>query len=140
MIGIDTSFLVAFELAEHPKHDLARTFALERYKEGFALAPQVLTEFLHIVTDERRFQNPLSMPAAVTLAERWRDAVEVCLTPAGQEACTVFTSLLSEYRLGRKRLLDTMLAATYLAAEVRIVVTLDARDFARFTGFAPIVL
>ncbi|TVR85887.1 MAG: hypothetical protein EA428_15140, partial [Spirochaetaceae bacterium] len=108
MIGLDTSFLVAFEIAEHPKHGRARTFALERYKEGFALAPQVLTEFLHIVTDERRFERPLPMSGAVALAERWRDAVEVCLTPPGQEACTLFTSLLLEYRLGRKRLLNTM--------------------------------
>jgi predicted nucleic acid-binding protein len=36
--------------------------------------------------------------------------------------------------------LDAMLAATYLAAGVHVIATLDSRDFARFVGFAPIVV
>ena len=139
MIGIDTSFLVAYEIVEHPKHHMARGFASARFGEGFALAPQVFPEFIHIITDERRLERPVSMPQALELAEKWRNAVEVRLTPPTQEACSLFTVLMARHRLGRKRLLDTMLAATYLTAGVHTVVTLDVRDFALFSGFAPIV-
>lgn len=140
MIGVDTSFLVAYEIAEHPKHQKARHFAAARCREGFALAPQVLPEFIHIVTDERRFERPVPMPRALELTEKWRDAVEVRLVSPTQEACSVFTTLMARHRLGRKRLLDTMLTATYLAAGVHTVVTIDVRDFAVFSGFAPIIL
>lgn len=140
MIGIDTSFLVAYEVAEHPKHHKARDFAAARCGEGFALAPQVLPEFIHIITDERRLERPVPMSQALELTEKWRDAVEVRLIPPTQEACLLFTALMAQHRLGRKRLLDTLLSATYLTAGVHTVVTLDVRDFAMFAGFAPIIL
>ena len=40
-----------------------------------------------------------------------------------------------ESRLGRKRLLDTMLAATYFTHGVRDIVTSDARDYSVFGVF-----
>ena len=76
MIGIDTSFLVAFEDSSHQLHPAARSVA-ERYAaETFALAPQVLTEFVHVVTDPRRFEHPLTMNEALERASKWWDARE----------------------------------------------------------------
>ncbi|EFI35596.1 hypothetical protein Dthio_PD3024 [Desulfonatronospira thiodismutans ASO3-1] len=46
MTGIDTSFMVAFEIAEHPQCQEARNFAASNSDLGFALAPQVLSEFM----------------------------------------------------------------------------------------------
>lgn len=71
--GLDTSFLVAVEVAGHPGHAEARSF-LNRVldgEEGIALAPQVLAEFIHVVTDARRFQRPLTVAQARERAERW---------------------------------------------------------------------
>lgn len=64
--GLDTGFLIAFEVQEHPDHPAARTTLSKLIAAGdkLALAPQVLAEFLHIVTDARRFQAPLTMPQA----------------------------------------------------------------------------
>ena len=140
MIGIDTSFLVAFEIAEHPKHNVARSFARERASEGFALGTQVLTEFCHVVTDPKRFERPLSIAQATHCAHRWVTAREITIVPSREAAVMTFVGLMQTYALGRTRLLDTMLAATYIAAEVHTIVTIDARDFARFAGFAPLVL
>jgi hypothetical protein len=36
-----------------------------------AVAPQVLAEFIHVVTDPRRFAQPLDMNAARHVAEQW---------------------------------------------------------------------
>ena len=58
MHGIDTGFLIAFEVQEHPDHPAARTTLSKLIAAGdkLALAPQVLAEFLNIVTDARRFR------------------------------------------------------------------------------------
>lgn len=140
MIGLDTSFIVAFEIAEHARHDAARRFAADRQEEGFALAAQVLTEFCHVVTDPRRFEAPLSMADAIDAAGRWWHSREVVIVNADEDAGERYLSLLAEHRLGRKRLLDTMLAATYLSADVRVIATLDARDFGLFSELAPVVV
>lgn len=41
-----------------------------------------------------------------------------------------------EHALGRKRLLDTLLGATYLSNQVRSLVTTNARDFRIFDKFS----
>jgi len=140
VIGIDTSFIVAYEIAEHAKHAAARLFASERHAEGFAVAAQVLTEFCHVVTDPRRFKRPLSMQEAVRTSRRWWRGREVTVADSGESAGERFLNFIGTHRLGRNRLPDTMLAATYLAAGVHVIVTLDARDFGRFAEFAPIVV
>ena len=140
MIGLDTSVLVAFEIEEHEKHARVRAFAAERRSEGFAIAAQVLSEFCHIVTDPKRFARPMTMPRALDAARAWWGSREVTVVDAGEPAGARFLTFMADHHLGRERLLDTMLAATYLAAGVHVIATLDARDFALFGGCAPIVL
>ena len=87
--GIDTSFLVAVELASHPRHaDTSQTRqSLNQSGDQFALTPFVLAEFVHIVTDQRRCTNPLTMDVVVTRAEQPRNAAEtVQLFPAALRA------------------------------------------------------
>ncbi len=137
MIGLDTSFLVAVAVREHPLH-MAAWAVFERDVRGHAgsvaLAPQVLAEFAHVVTDPRRFERPLSMGEALAIAERWWTARETRQVEAGADAVALFLDWMARHRLGRKRLLDTLLAATYVAAGVRRIATSDWRDFATFDG------
>ena len=74
MIGIDTTFLIQLEIRESESHaaalEVLRDRILGRDREA-ALARQVLTEFLHIATDPRRFESPLSMDQAVRKARFW---------------------------------------------------------------------
>ena len=67
MIGLDTSFLVALAISEHPRHnqaqDVLRTEVVEA-EETLAVTPQVLAEYMHAVTDPRRFRVPISMGCA----------------------------------------------------------------------------
>ena len=60
--GLDTSFLVAVEVAEHAEHGAAGETLSTLLAAGdrIALAPQVLAEFIHVVTDPRRFIRLLS--------------------------------------------------------------------------------
>ena len=138
MVGVDTGFLVAVTVREHPAHAAAwRWFVDEvRGRDGaMALAPQVLAEYAHVVTDPRRFERPLSMEEALAVASRWWQARECRQVAADGDAVALFLDWLAEHRLGRKRLLDTLLAASYRAAGVSRLVTTDGCDFGVFGGF-----
>jgi predicted nucleic acid-binding protein len=137
MHGIDTGFLVAAEVAEHPQHALARAklAAFVAAGDTFAIAPQVLAEFIHIITDPRRFTSPLNMPNAFDLAQRWWTASEVMPVFPNEPATQQFLAWLRRYALGRKRLLDTLLASTYRQAGVQSILTTNASDFGVFGCF-----
>ena len=129
--GIDTDFLVAAEVIDHPFHEKADELLRTLLDDGhdFALAPQTLAEFIHVVTDERRMPRPLTMADAIARAEGWWLAAEVIHVFPGGRTVAEFVDWLRQHRLGRKRLLDTMLAATFRNAGVRRVITNNARDF-----------
>ncbi len=112
--GIDTGFLVAAETLEHGDHHAARDLAARLLASGdrMALAPQVISEFLHVVTDPRRFSTPYDMRTARSVAERWWTARETVRVFPDEAASQQFFVWMERYRFGRKRLLDTLLAAT----------------------------
>lgn len=138
MIGADSSFLVGLAVREHPAH--SRCWGLfEREILGgtatMALAAQVLAEFCHVVTDPRRFARPLEMHEALELCERWWDAQECRPVDVDPEVGALFLAWMHEHGLGRKRLLDTLLAATYHRAGVERLASTDWRDFAVYGVF-----
>lgn len=143
MIGVDTSFLVGLSIREHPAHPRCwELFESEiRGREAsVGLSSQVLTEFAHVVTDPRRFSRPLSMPQALEIVQDWWQAMECRPVTPSAEAVSVFLDWMSRYRLGRKRLLDTMLAASYHSAGIRRIATTNWRDFRTFAVFELIEL
>jgi predicted nucleic acid-binding protein len=120
--GIDTGFLVAAEVVEHPDHHAARTKLAGFVGAGdvLVIVPQVLAEFIHVVTDARLFKNPLDMDSARDLAEKWWTAREVEQLSTGAGAVGRFFAWHRTHGLGRKRILDTMLAATYWDAGIGV--------------------
>src|SRR5205807_8409245 len=100
-----------------------------------AIAPQVLAEFIHIVTDPRRFTKPLLIPTARQLAEQWWTAREVVRVFPDETATRQFLDWLQRFSLGRKRLLDTLLAATYRQAGIQSLLTTNQADFLVFGVF-----
>lgn len=102
----------------------------------FALTPQILAEFIHVVTDSRRFSSPLNLEQAVERAEIWWNAAEVVHVFPSAESTLLFLSWLEEHQLGRKRLLDTMLASTLQTGGVTSILTLNRDDFNVFGNFS----
>jgi predicted nucleic acid-binding protein len=135
--GLDTGFLVAAEVAEHADHTAAReTLArLIAASDQIAIAPQLLAEFIHVVTDPRRFAKPLDMAAARDVAEQWWTARDTVRVFPDNGATRQFLSWLQQFSLGRKRLLDTLLAATYLQAGIQSLLTTNPADFGVFGVF-----
>jgi predicted nucleic acid-binding protein len=135
--GLDTGFLVAAEVVEHTENSAARETLTRLLSAGdlIAIAPQVLAEFVHIITDPRRFTQPLDMDAARQLAEQWWTAREVLRVYPDDGATRQFLAWLQQFALGRKRLLDTLLAATYRQAGIQSLLTTNPADFGVFGAF-----
>ena len=98
-----------------------------------------LAEFIHVVTDPRRFTQPLEIGEARRLAGQWWTARDVDQVFPDEAAVRQFFAWLEQHRLGRKRLLDTFLAATYRVANIASILTTDPHDFTVLGGFTCIV-
>ena len=135
--GMDTTFLVEAEVAGHPHHRWARTTlrALLTRGDTLAIAPQVLAEFTHVVTDAKRFSQPLTMEQALARSELWWHGREVVHVFPNDDSCRLFLQWMRDHKLGRKRLLDTSLASTYFAHGIRSILSSNARDYTVFGCF-----
>jgi predicted nucleic acid-binding protein len=136
--GMDTGFLVALENESHTQHfDARATVArLLAANDRIAIAPQVLAEFLHVATDVRRFSRALDMDVAREIARNWWGAEEVVQVFPSNDVVVQFLTWHAHHSLGRKRLLDTLLAATYFRANVRSILTTNEADFRIFGAFS----
>lgn len=137
MIGIDTNILVAFVIPEHPDHGKVRERIDQFQREGrrLAVTSGILAEFVHVVTDPRRFENPLTMTEALTWATFWSEAEEFVIVSTDRIAHEQWLLWLGQHHLGRKRLLDTLIAATWWAVGIREILTLNPADFTVFDAF-----
>jgi predicted nucleic acid-binding protein len=133
--GADTTFLVVLEIREAAGRLRAQEFLSRRIVEAgepLALAPRILAEFVHIVTDPCSFQRHLAMEEELRKADLWWNAEEVRQVSPGTGAVALFNHWMFRYRLGRKRMLDTLLAATYADAGVRRIISTNVRDYQTF--------
>ena len=134
-LGIDTDVLVSWIMDGAPRHEEAsRIIRFEVLERGGSLAitPSVVHEFLHVVTDPKRFASSLSMEEALERAWAIWDSEEVLRVLPGPEVLPRTMELLASFQLGRKRILDTALAATLELAGVRRLATFNPGDFKIF--------
>ncbi len=124
-----------------PRHEAARQFLAEIVENGHQLgiAVQTLHEQIHICTDSRRFEKPLSMDEAIGYSRSLWDAFEVVRLLPSAAVFHRTLELLSTLKLGRKRILDTALAATFEACSVERLATFNDKDFEIF-GFLDVVV
>jgi predicted nucleic acid-binding protein len=134
-LALDTDVLVNWLIRGSPFHRRARRLVeneVRRRSGSIGLVPQVLHEFLHVATDPKRFERPLSMPQAIALARELWDAQEVVRIIPQPTVMHRTLELLSTLSLGRKRILDTVLAATLEASGVTRLATFNGGDFRIF--------
>ncbi len=134
MPGLDCNVLVQLALADHPANaaTLAAAQAETQRERRLVFPPLVVTEFLHVVTDARRFDPPLTMTEALDWIEDLLANPTVGLLEPSQESLRQMLRWMRQFNLGRKRILDTYLAAVLHTAGVRRLLTSNPTDFAVF--------
>ena len=132
--GLDCNILVQLAMADHPLHPQSlRAFERAIGAAGDCkLVPLVATEFLHVVTNGRRFDNPLDMAAALDWLNVLLARSEIEVLETGAVDLQLTQAWLLKFHLGRKRILDTLLAATLHRHGVRRLLTSNPDDFRVF--------
>jgi predicted nucleic acid-binding protein len=135
--GIDTDYLVALEIRDHIYHEAADLLLGQLLDSGhdFAVAPQTLAEFIHVVTDPRRMRDPLEMGEAIQRAESWWESKEVVRLFPNDRSVGEWLLMLDRHRLGRRRLLDTLLAATFSSHGIKKLITNNGSDYEVLDAF-----
>ncbi len=134
VIALDADVLVHWAMDGASHHQVVRRYVKRQVarRERLGIAAQTVYEVVHVVTDPRRFEHPLSMPAALMLMRELMRAAEVVPLVANAWQAARTLELLETFGLGRKRILDTALVATLEANGVNRIATFNRADFAVF--------
>jgi len=137
MTGLDSNILVQLAVAQHPRNgDTTALFQTEVQRgEIFALPSLVATEFLHIVTDGRRFNPPMTQIVALDWIEGFLTLPEIKTVESNEASLQLTLRWMRLFQLGRKRILDTHLAAILYTHGITRLLTSNAGDFAIFPVF-----
>jgi len=96
------------------------------------VTPSILHEFVHIVTDGRRFDPPVTMVQAIMLARLYLGRNNVDCVSTNESILLEAFDLMEHYNLGRKRIADTLFAATLMHFGIRELITCNPDDFRLF--------
>ena len=134
MIGLDCNILVQLAFADHPAHAKTVVAVQNETQAGvkLVLPSLVINEFLHVSTDDKRFAPPLAMSDALDWVEELFKNSAVRLVEANQAAMDQTIRWMRQFKLGRKRILDTHLAAILYANGVERLLTSNPADFTIF--------
>ena len=137
MTGLDSNILVQLALQDHPANvaTIAAVQAETQRGNRLVFPSLVIDEFLHVTTDARRFSPPLTMLEALDWVENFADNPAVSLLEPTPETFRQTLRWLREFNLGRKRILDTQLAAVLHTGGVRRLLTSNPADFTVFGVF-----
>lgn len=133
--GLDTNVLVLAHLPAMAGHRNVNRFLAtlaRRERTRLAVTPLVLHELTHVITDARRFDPPVAMSEAVALARSYLGRSNVDCLDVTEGAVALALDLLDRHHLGRKRIADALLAATYRVNGVVTLLTCNTDDFSVF--------
>ena len=138
MIGIDTCFLIDLYWRDSPRNKNARAlFSQIANNESVKLAVyyNCFNEFLHVITDSKRFENPFSVTEAISVIDYWCDIDRVAVLYPDDTSFKRTLAWMNMYKLGRNRVNDTQMASCYLTNGVSSIITANPKDFEIFESF-----
>ena len=138
MIGIDTCFLIDLYWEDSPRNKNARVlFSKIANNESVKVAVyyNCFNEFLHVITDSKRFENPLSVSEAIAVIDYWCDIDRVTVLYPDDTSFKRTLAWMNRYQLGRNRVNDTQMASCYLTSGVSTIITANPKDFEIFESF-----
>lgn len=132
MIGIDTTFLIDLEIVDSPRHQAALKLFnkwLSEKHSVLAIYNQTFLEFQHVITDSKRFNSPLTMENAIERSWFWIDQERIKIIYPTESSLKRALLWCNMYKLGRKRIQDTNMAAAFAEADVSELWTANPADF-----------
>lgn len=136
-LGIDTNFLIDLDNPESPRHNQILEIFNQWRKSGTKLYiySQIFLEYQHIITDSKRFSKPLTMEQACQRVEFWKNQERIQVIHPDDSSFEQAQNWIKKYNLGRKRIIDTHIAAAYFCSGIDTIVTSNPSDFEIFNCF-----
>ena len=134
-VAVDTNILIYAHCSQFPEHSKARSnmeALLQDLDCRVVLTVPILHEFLHVITDGRRFEQPATMEQATGIVRGYHGRTNVRILTTEETDLLNAIALVNMHKLGRKRLADTLLAATLRRYGVNLLQTRNRRDFKVF--------
>lgn len=140
MISLDTTFLIDLYWTDSPRHNKAVSFykSLCEQEEEIIIYYNCFNEFIHVITDSRRFSNAFTMEEALEIVDTWCNLEKISVVYPFETSFSMAKAWLSIYDLGRNRLNDTNMAACYAQSGASKIVTANPADFRIFQVLTPI--
>ena len=137
MTGLDTNILIQLAAGDHARYDATTALVEEKIqqRETLVLPSVAITEFLHIITDARRFDPPMTQVVALDWIEGFLTLSNVELIDSDAASLRLMLGWMRQFQLGRKRIIDTHLAAMLYNRGVRRLMTSNHKDFEIFGVF-----
>ena len=132
MIGVDTTFLIDLEIADSPRHEAAVKLFNKWLGEKhtvLAIYNQSFLEFQHVISDSKRFNSPLTMEEAIERSWFWINQERIKIIYPTESSLKRALLWANMYKLGRKRIQDTNMAAAFAEAGVSELWTANPADF-----------
>lgn len=138
MIGIDACFLIDLYWQDSPRNKNARALYSKIANDEttqLAVYFDCFNEFLHVITDSKRFSNPFSIKEAINVIDFWCDIDRVKVLYPDDTVFKRTITWMNMYNLGRNRINDTQMASCYLSNNITSIITANPKDFEIFQSF-----
>ncbi len=138
MIGLDTSFLIDLYWQDSPRNKNARDLFSRIVKDDsveLAIFFNCFNEFLHVITDSKRFENAFSIAEAIDVIDFWCDLDRVKVLYPSDTSFKRTLVWMNMYKLGPNRINDTQMASCYLSNNITSIITANPKDFEIFQSF-----
>ncbi len=132
MILVDANILLYAQDSLNPQHSKARRWWDEQLsgKQSVCLCWTVLSAFIRIGTNQRVFENPLTLEQAIACVQSWLDQPCVRIVRPTDKHWSIFQQMLLDGKALANLVTDAHLAA--LAVEHGCELASTDADFARF--------
>ena len=138
MIGLDTCFLVDLYWTDSPRNKKARDLFSKLANDSniqLGIYYNCFNEFIHVITDSKRFENPFTIKEAIAVVDFWCDIDRVRVLYPNDSSFKRTLAWTNMYKLGRNRINDTQMASCYLLNNITSIVTANVKDFEIFECF-----
>ena len=138
MIGLDTCFLVDLYWQDSPRNKNAHALfsrLIDDESIQIAIYFNCFNEFLHVITDSKRFSNAFTIQEAIAVIDFWCDLDRVKVLYPNDTSFKRTLAWMNMYKLGRDRVNGTQLASCYLSNNITSIITTNPKAFEIFGSF-----
>ncbi len=135
MVLLDTNILVYAANKDSEFHKIAvkaRDQVINGELQG-CVSLQNLVEFYSIITSSKRIENPLTPEVSLREISKYVKSENILKVGFSETALNILSELARKYKVVAQDIYDLKIVATMIANQVDTIVTVNERDFIKYS-------